>query len=161
MKPKPTQKVNVAAAVDCSYWLESISHQGKAAFNSNPNSYQVFRNVKDFGAKGDGVTDDTAAINSAISSGGRCAPGSCASTTTTPAIVYFPAGTYLVSSSIISYYYTQIIGNPKCMPTLRAAPGFANAAGTIGVIDGDPYGSNGKLQLGGYVHQRNHTMCEY
>ncbi|KAF2162825.1 glycoside hydrolase family 55 protein [Zasmidium cellare ATCC 36951] len=149
VKPKPTQKVNVAAAVDCSYWLESIKHQGLAAFNSNPGSYQVFRNVKDFGAKGDGVTDDTAAINSAISSGGRCAPGSCASTTTTPAIVYFPAGTYLVSSSIVSYYYTQIIGNPKCIPTIRAAPGFANAAGTIGVIDGVPYGSNGKLQLGG------------
>lgn len=149
MKPKPSQKVNIAAAADCSYWMESISHQGIAAFNSNPGSYKVFRNVKDYGAKGDGVTDDTAAINSAISSGNRCAPGSCKSTTTTPAVIYFPAGTYLVSSSIISYYYTQIIGNPKCKPTIKAAPGFANTAGTIGVIDGDPYGSDGQLQLGG------------
>ena len=33
------------------YWLEQIKHQGVAPFNTN-SSYQVFRNVKDFGAKG-------------------------------------------------------------------------------------------------------------
>lgn len=36
----------------CSYWLEDIKHQGIAPFNEDPQSYQVFRNVKDFGAKG-------------------------------------------------------------------------------------------------------------
>lgn len=35
------------------YWLESITHQGISAFNLNPASYQVFRNVKSFGAKGE------------------------------------------------------------------------------------------------------------
>lgn len=87
------------------------------------------------------MTDDTAAINSAISSGNRCAPGSCQSSSTTPAVVYFPAGTYMISSNIIDYYYTQIIGNPNCVPTIRA---FANFSGSgIGLIDGDPYGANG------------------
>lgn len=33
-----------------SYWLEQIQHQGKSAYG--PSGYQVFRNVKDFGAKG-------------------------------------------------------------------------------------------------------------
>lgn len=33
------------------YWLEQIKHQGVSSFNTN-SSYQVFRNVKDFGAKG-------------------------------------------------------------------------------------------------------------
>lgn len=40
------------AASSSSYWLEDITHQGIAAFNSNPSSYVVFRNVKDYGAKG-------------------------------------------------------------------------------------------------------------
>lgn len=88
---------------------------------------------------GDGTTDDTAAIQAAMSAGGRCAPGSCQSTTTTPAIVYFPAGTYIINSSIIDYYYTQIIGNPNSMPVLKATPNFSG----FGIIDGDQYGGNG------------------
>ncbi|THH31142.1 hypothetical protein EUX98_g3028 [Antrodiella citrinella] len=68
--------------------------QGTSPFNASPESYQVFRNVKDFGAKGDGVTDDTAAIRVAMSTGGRCGGGGNAdSSTVTPAILYFPQGT--------------------------------------------------------------------
>lgn len=133
------------------YWYETISHQGISAFG--PSGYEVFRNVKDYGAKGesqlaylsakvsnitycigDGVTDDTAAINSAINAGGRCGEG-CASSTTTPAVVYFPSGTYLISSSIIDQYYTQLIGNPNDPPTLKATANFAG----FGLIDADKY----------------------
>lgn len=75
------------------YWMEDVSHQGRASFNPAASSYQVFRNVKDYGAKGDGITDDTTAIQLAISSGNRCGfDGTCVGSTTTPATVYFPAG---------------------------------------------------------------------
>ncbi|TDL27296.1 exo-beta-1,3-glucanase [Rickenella mellea] len=138
------------ASANAPFWLESIKHQGKPAFNSNPN-YPVFRNVKDYGAKGDGVTDDTAAVNAAISYGDRCGQG-CDSSTVTPAIVYFPYGTYLISSPIIAYYYTQIIGDakPGRLPTLLAAANFNG----IAVIDADPYIPGG----GGaqwYINQNN------
>ena len=42
----------------CAYWLEDIKHQGLSPFHPDPASYQVFRNVKDFGAKGDPDTRD-------------------------------------------------------------------------------------------------------
>ncbi|KAJ7445698.1 exo-beta-1,3-glucanase [Mycena galericulata] len=132
-----------AAATD-PFWMQNIAHQGIAAFNPNPSTYQVFRNVKNFGAKGDGVTDDTAAI----SSGSRCGGGSCPSSTTTPAVVFFPSGTYLVSGSIVAYYYTQLIGDAKNPPTLLAAASFSD----IAVIDVDPYLPGGAQW---YTNQNN------
>ncbi|KAL0947431.1 hypothetical protein HGRIS_013542 [Hohenbuehelia grisea] len=116
------------------FWLEVIKHQGRAPFHSNK-TYPVFRNVKDYGARGDGKTDDTAAINRAISSGGRCGGGNCGSSTVSPAVVYFPRGTYVVTSPINTYYYTQLIGDAKHPPTLLAAASFVGMA----VIDANPY----------------------
>lgn len=83
---------------------------------------------------GDGVTDDTAAINAAMNAGGRCGQG-CPSSTVTPAVVYFPSGTYILSSSIVDQYYTQIIGNPNSPPVLKATTAFSG----FGFIDGDVY----------------------
>jgi len=131
------------------FWMQNIKHQGVAAFNDDTSS-QVFRNVKDFGAVGDGVADDTEAINAAMSTGGRCGGGDWESSTIVPAIVYFPRGTYKVSSPIIAYYYTQIIGDARVPPTLLAASNFQGMA----VIDADPYIPNG----GGrqwYTNQNN------
>ncbi|TFK33474.1 exo-beta-1,3-glucanase [Crucibulum laeve] len=127
------------SAPDDPFWMQSIKHQGKSPKNPDPNNYQVFRNVKDFGAKGDGTTDDTAAINAAITAQNRCGGGSCSSSTVSPAVVYFPRGTYLVSKPIIPYYYTQLIGDAKFPPTLLAASTFDGLA----VIDANPYIPNG------------------
>jgi hypothetical protein len=105
--------------------------------------YKVYRNVKDYGAKGDGVTDDTAAINLAISDGNRCGPG-CTGGSKTPALVYFPPGTYMVSSPIIDYYYTQLIGNPGCLPVLKATADFNGRW----LLDSNPYQPSGSLAWG-------------
>lgn len=124
------------------FWMETIERQGTVWGNSG---YKLFRNVKDFGAVGDGNADDTEAINKAISEAdgaaiARCgATPWCDSTTVAPAIVYFPKGTYKVSKPIQMYYYTQLIGDANNRPVLAADPAFAGMA----VLDADPYHDNG------------------
>jgi len=88
---------------------------------------------------GDGTTDDTVAINNAIADGGRCGKG-CDSSTITPALVYFPAGTYLVTKPVVAMYYSQLVGDPLNMPTIKGAPSFQG----IGIIDSDPYEPDGR-----------------
>ncbi|KAL4756108.1 pectate lyase superfamily protein-domain-containing protein [Aspergillus foveolatus] len=127
------------------YWMPHMNKNGYSPYA--PDGYKVWRNVRDYGAKGDGVTDDTAAINRAISDGGRCGED-CGSSTRYPAVVWFPGGKYLVSSSIIQYYNTQFIGDPMNVPTILAASSFVG----LGVITSDPYvGDNAQW----YLNQNN------
>jgi type II secretory pathway pseudopilin PulG len=57
-------------------------------------------NVKSYGAEGDGVTDDTSAIQSAIDAAYTAGGG----------IVYVPEGTYLLSSSLVIKANVRLIG---------------------------------------------------
>ncbi len=59
-----------------------------------------FINVRDFGATGDGITDDTDSINAALATSGD----DTGSLFWQDKIVYFPAGTYLVSETISKKY---------------------------------------------------------
>lgn len=52
--------------------------------------------------------------------------------------------TYLVTSSIFDYFYTQLIGDPSSMPVIKAASNF-DITGGFGIIDSDRYESNSKL----------------
>lgn len=143
--PAP-QDVSVAAAAT-SWYLPNMKHQGKPAFGNNAGDYNTFRNVKDFGAVGNGVADDTDAINRAIAAGNRCGY-KCDSQTTTPAIIYFPPGTYAVSRPITPFYYTQLIGDAQELPVIKATANFEGMA----VIDADPYDNTG---TNWWVNQNN------
>jgi glucan 1,3-beta-glucosidase len=64
--------------------------------------------------------------------------------------VYFPPGTYLISTPIIQYYYTQFVGNPGILPTIQGAFNFTG----IALFDTDFYIPGG----GGsewYINQSN------
>ncbi|KAJ9154856.1 LysM domain-containingprotein [Pleurostoma richardsiae] len=111
-----------------SFWMENVEMNGYAPYAGS--DYVVFRNVMDYGAKGDGLTDDTAAINRAITDGNRCGQA-CGSSTAYPAVIYFPSGTYLLTDSLIQYYNTQLLGNPINRPTLLAAPSFVGYAAIL------------------------------
>jgi hypothetical protein len=148
--PDPVPATSDAAATS-SYWLASITRQGTVAYGTA--GYQIFRNVKDFGATGDGSTDDTAAINAAITAGSRCGQG-CDSSTTTPALIYFPPGTYSISAPLVQLYYTQFVGDAVSVPTLKATAGFQG----IALIDSDPYAAGG---INWYTNQVSHCPLEY
>ena len=74
--------------------------------------------VKDFGAVGDGITDDTAAINRAISN--------TYTVDTTTAFkerrtLYFPGGTYLIQSQSIKFYpHATIMGDGPTSTILKS-----------------------------------------
>jgi glucan 1,3-beta-glucosidase len=54
-------------------------------------------------------------------------------------VVYVPSGTYLINKPIIFYYMTQLIGNPRGLPVLKAAP----TLDALALIDASPYNPNG------------------
>ncbi|MDO3675738.1 glycosyl hydrolase family 28-related protein [Paenibacillus ehimensis] len=85
-------------------------------------------NVKEFGALGDGKTDDTLAIQTALAK-------------TPNKSVFFPAGTYLISSTINVPVYSSLIGEgngskikcltPVPMLVLSSSNQFGNRYGVI------------------------------
>lgn len=77
----------------------SYLHPGTGAVSRTQDTYNQDRvSVKDFGATGDGVTDDTTAVqNALVAAAGKT--------------LYFPAGDYLITSDLsISTDYTCIMG---------------------------------------------------
>ncbi|EGO56022.1 hypothetical protein NEUTE1DRAFT_117997 [Neurospora tetrasperma FGSC 2508] len=137
------------------YWMQSLARKGTVPWGDEPD-YAIFRNVLDYGAVGDGITDDTKAISKAMGTNStRCGKG-CNGSTTKNAIVYFPPGTYLVSSTIALPFGTQVIGDANNRPTIVAAPSFVG----LGVLSTDEYTGDGGQGVDGgdpeyYVNTAN------
>eukprot|EP01044_Picomonas_judraskeda_P010049 COSAG03_NODE_1268_length_4429_cov_3.964451_2_plen_244_part_00 len=114
-------------ADNCSTWYERTAHSTTG----------VWRSVADprfaGGAKGDGSTDDTAAFMAALDyrrdddklklspyqRWGEPGPAKA------PAVVYVPPGRYIISDTLVLYFYTHLMGNHKCRPTLVLKPSAA------------------------------------
>ncbi|KAL4924556.1 glycoside hydrolase family 55 protein [Aspergillus undulatus] len=106
------------------FWMKDIRRQGTVPWGDDP-QYKVFRNVvDDYHADPTGASDSTAAIQAAINDGNRCG-ARCNGSTRKNAIVYFPPGTYLVSSTI----------EANDWPTIRAASSFVG----LGVLSTNQY----------------------
>ncbi len=107
------------------------SQQAWTQFGTNLNQWLQYNklatSVKAIGAKGNGTTNDTAAVQAAINAGG---------------IVYFPPGNYLVDELTIDNTVT-LVGAGRQSSILTSASGNAIAVGTD-----DPFYMNG-LQIVG------------
>lgn len=88
--------------------------------------------VKDFGAKGDGVTDDTAAILAAITA--RAAAGG--------GTVFLPAGTYLLTSSAVvaNVSNVMLLGESTGTTIIKAASSGTFTNGLINFSSGNNVG---------------------
>lgn len=76
------------------------------------------------------------------------------------ALVYFPAGTYMVNSSIIQNYGVSLHGIPNCLPVIKALPTFQNAPGAIGLIDGNLSVSTFTKKLRAWVNVVHIICCD-
>lgn len=83
------------------YTLTSPSLDGALEFSTKSESAAI--NVRDFGAVGDGITDDTMAVQTAI----NCLPRG--------ARLYFPKGTYLVAPLCLKSHITLDIPKESCI----------------------------------------------
>ncbi|MFC2088240.1 right-handed parallel beta-helix repeat-containing protein [Calditrichota bacterium] len=88
--------ITLLASINFPYTFANECNSGQSAESSSNINYNLLSknsdlfNIKDFGAAGNGKTDDTDAVQKAIKSAGK-----------NGGIVFFPAGTYLIKSSLI------------------------------------------------------------
>ena len=102
--------------------------------------------VKSFGAKGDGVTDDTAAIQAGINA-----------LATTGGALSFPTGTYNVSTNITQPYSTgiQLVGNGPASTVIRttsATNEVLTVSGALTYISGIGFSTTVTRTAGAYVN---------
>ena len=106
-----------SSSAACTTWYDTTAHGSS------------FRSVKDFGATGDGTTDDTQAIQRAISSNVGAVDQKM------PSLVYLPAGRYLINDTLVMYFHSHLVGSLSSEAGCRseivlaaAAAGFSSEA---------------------------------
>lgn len=121
----------------------TLSASSLANLRATKTNLNVGVNVKDYGAVGDGVTNDTAAINSAIAA------------LTNYSTLLFPAGRYLITtggiSSLANLSYVRIHGNGAQLysTTTGASGNFLVIDSTCSHIDIDNIGFVGSATVRG------------
>jgi polygalacturonase len=89
----------------------------------------VFFNVKDYGAKGDGVTPDDDAIRQAI----EACTSSKANGMYSGGVVYFPPGLYIINNPLVltAAINVRLAGTERFASTIQAGPKFSKTLGAV------------------------------
>ena len=130
-------------------WLGMLLLGGQLAAQLGPNG-QGFVSVMDSGAKGDGMADDTTAINAALSRFTQNLRG-----TSTSGTLFFPPGVYKISAPLILAGTTinsvHLLGAPGAMLTWVGSPDWPMLIvyGSFNpVIEGLRFRTNGRARYG-------------
>jgi hypothetical protein len=103
---------------------------GDSILNPVTRSYQQkfddFASVRDFGALGDGITDDTAAINRALQQ--IYNKTYSVSNPAARRTIYFPAGTYFTSNTIFIPPYARLVGDGVSSSIIKSIIGNQTVA---------------------------------
>ena len=132
LKPRTTLPSNPAVQNTCVdiNRADTINAPNGVVF---PDDAAIF-NVRDYGAKGDGITDDSIALQAALNEAQSSA-----------SILYFPNGTYLVSRPLYFYRWLMIQGQSEENTLIKLkdrAPGYGNPETPNWVLFASPPGSN-------------------
>lgn len=100
-------------------------------------------NVMDYGAAGNGTTDDTVAINRAITAAAAVAP----------AVVYAPGGLYLISSALVIPAGVMLVGDGRGITII-----WQNTLPAYGSVTNSPNASDVVTVGGSNVIVRNLTI---
>ena len=103
--------------------LIDVVATGTTTARTLPDRFADVINVKDFGAKGDGVTDDTTAFQSAITHG-----------IDNNKTIYVPGGTYKITSVSTQTYYTSTYR--KILKIIGTSGTMIEVSGSITIGDG-------------------------
>jgi len=118
---------SILIVIFCSYFLfpqigtiipveRTVDWRNAGLPNGSPTKASRFISVKSYGAKGDGVTDDTQPVKQALADAQNNLTGL--------SIVYFPEGNYLITESLIvkSNIVLKGVGSNKTQLSFRHSP---------------------------------------
>lgn len=125
------------------YWLDAQDHTGSARgyapFLGTDFTYPVYRNVRSYGAAGNGLQDDTDALQNAINNDGKGGTRYKNEVTTRPAEVFVPGGEYRISRTVDLRLNTILVGDPNNPPIFKASSGFSGGS----LINGYDFATDG------------------
>ena len=105
------------SGVDFDTLWENVAAETPATFATSGVVKQSVYNVRDYGALGDNVTDDTAAIQAALDAAHAVGGGD----------VFIPLGTYIISAALTFYNNIMIIGNGVAVSEIKQITNGTNA----------------------------------
>lgn len=136
-------QVPITPATISRYWLDEQDHTGTARgfapFLGTDYTYPVYRNVRVYGAVGNGEHDDTDTIQNAINNDGKGGNRYKNEVTTRPAEVFVPGGEYKISKTVDLRLNTILVGDPNDPPIFKASPGFSGGS----LINGVDFATDG------------------